>query len=98
MLVTGASLAAELEEKKSRPDSSTNGGPVAWKNSHSGDVVYAFGETPFRFIEDPSEKADTLGACCDEPDDVSLSDVELGWLIDESLDNGDYTRYTEMAM
>jgi hypothetical protein len=90
MLVTGASLAAELEEKKSRPARCGHGGPAAAnsRSLHSGDVVFAFGERPFCFIEDPCAKAETLGACCDELDDVTLSDAELDWLIDESMDTG----------
>lgn len=93
MLVTGASLAAELE-KKTQPA----GGPVAVKDPHSGDVVFAFGERPFCFIEDPSGKDDTLDSCCDEPDEVLLSDTELGCLIDESMDTRDDTRYREMII
>lgn len=100
MLVTGASLAAELEERNSRPViwTSTTCCPSTTK-PHSGDVVYAFGERPFRFIEDAYEKGATLGACCDEPDDVLLSDQELGCLIEESMDTGvDVTPYTDMVV
>lgn len=50
VLVTGASLAAELEAKKGKKSNSTSNDANALA-PHNGDVVYAFGGKPFRFIE-----------------------------------------------
>jgi hypothetical protein len=55
ILVTGASLAAELEAKKEKE--ATNGGPPTGTPTmglcpHTGDVVFAFDAKPFRFVDD----------------------------------------------
>ena len=53
MLVTGASLAAELTAKEPKNASALQtGDPQMVPCPHTGDVVYAFDDKPFRFIDE----------------------------------------------
>lgn len=53
VLVTGASLAAELEAKKMRTgDKAESENTFTTSLPHNGDIVYAFGGKPFCFIEE----------------------------------------------
>ena len=64
MLVTGASLAAQLEEKKPVP--------------HQGDMAYVFGGMPFRYIEHVNKATEDIDIMATEeandPDYDALSD------------------------
>ena len=76
MLVTGASLAAELtakEQKNPRVPLTSGTTPVKVPCPHTGDVVYAFDDKPFRFIDD---------VCNEESEEEEDDDVMDGILMD----------------
>jgi hypothetical protein len=62
-LVTGASLAVQLEEQSRRED----GNPLA------GDIVYIFGGMPFRYLDLKPEKPESD----DDDDEMSVSDTAV---------------------
>ncbi len=84
VLVTGVSLAAELQSKKFRNSQNTEAETIRPTLPHNGDVVYAFGGKPFRFIEGIPELVDScaLDTCNDEMDVTFFSDATP-----ETLDN-----------
>lgn len=77
VLVTGATLAAELQSKKMQTCDSTEGSTTTPSFPHNGDVVYAFGGKPFRFIEEIPDLVEScaLDTCNDVIDDTLFSDA-----------------------
>lgn len=87
VLVTGASLAAELEAKKMRTGDKAAESETSFTPSlpHNGDVVYAFGGKPFRFIE---EIPDFVGSSAIETcNDDDLDDDLFLDVVAEELDD-----------
>ena len=77
ILVTGASLAADLEACKHISSTDTQTKDNETSAPHNGDVVYAFGGKPFRFIEGELEAKqgasnaalDDAAVCCEGGND-----------------------------
>lgn len=85
VLVTGASLAAELEAKKMRTgDKNESETTFTTALPHNGDIVYAFGGKPFRFIEELPEFAGshTMETCNDDDLDDNDDDLEDALFMD----------------